>query len=90
MPLLLDHHRLGDEVEQHRGPVADTCIQREIESAKMKEIVDLKNFKHSNNSRHTCVESHEMEHLPEMPGDTDHDHKDGQTQQRDTESWCSG
>ena len=26
--LLLDHHRLGDEVEQHRGPVADTFIER--------------------------------------------------------------
>ena len=25
--LLLDHHRLGDEVEQHRGPVADTFIE---------------------------------------------------------------
>ena len=26
VPLLLDHNRLRDEVEQHRGPVADTFI----------------------------------------------------------------
>ena len=26
--LLLDHNRLGDEMEQHRGPVADTFIER--------------------------------------------------------------
>ena len=36
--LLLDHHRLGDEMEQHRGPVADTFIVRWMISSRDKLI----------------------------------------------------